>query len=285
MSVFDKFNNFKMDAEKQISSEDKEQLERFQEIYESTLLYYKKVRDLYKEEQKKYTEKDSQYISSYFSMRASDLGVIDTVKKLQTSFPLIIYSYFSNKYKVDLDDRDKSDKFNKIHTYSPSEDEINELFEKRHYKPILDDIIGQLGGMTFNDVSIQQIKDKMKNACSYGRGGNWHIEVKNAIVKYKGWTGVNQWREEFSIRINDFLEILPSVLGLMEFGDSKMGFSRLRQYYDMKIDYDEMKNGIEFPECEKIALIKFFQNGNINLKFKKPEYAREFVSDYCGYSL
>ena len=287
MSLFDKFNNFNVNTEDRIASEDKLHLEHFQEIYNSTLLYYKRVYALYLEEQRKYTAEDKEKIGKYSSVFADDLDVFKEVQKLQSAFSSHIYSYFSNKYHVDLDSRKTSDKYERMRLYNPSEEEIKELYEPRTYDVVLDDIIGQLGGMTFADVATQQIKDKMKDACVYGRNSaEWRIEVKGATIKYTGWTTVRErWHGGYEVNRNDFLLHLPDALGMFAANNANwFGFNRLRGY-EIELSYDELKSGISFPEGYKLALIKFFKNGNISLKFETPEYAREFARIWCGYTL
>jgi len=288
MSLVDKFSNFEVKTEERVSAEDKNYLDKLQELYDGTLTYYRRVFALYNEEKRKYTNDVVKLIGNYNCVFADNMDVNKRACELQIGFTNQIYSYFCNKYKITIENDNKKAEEKKYDSYKyygelPKE-LIDELYERQTYDTVLDDIIQKLGGMTFNELSVQQIKDRMKKAAfCYDK---WRIEVKNATVKFDGAYVSKEWyQDKYKVHRGEFLAVLPDALSLFMIGSPNcchMGFMRK---YEIELDEDEMKQGIEFPSGLKLKSMKFFKNGRLDMKFETPEYARAFAREYCGYTM
>lgn len=287
MSLVDKFSGFEVKNDERISAEDKAYLEKLQEIYDGTLTFYSRVEALYNEESEKYTKDVREILGTYSAVFSNDMDVRKRVCGLQLGFINQIYAYFRDKYKLIINDnREKEErKYDSYKFYKDVPKEvISELYERRSYKPIVDDILSQLGGMTFDELSVLQIKDRMKKASFYY--DKWWIELKNNTIKCDSVYVSKAWYDEkYTISRNEFMAVLPDALGLFIEGRSESPYLSFMRKYSIELTEEEMKNGITFPDGLKLKSIKFYKKGRMDLKFEKAEYAREFAREYCGYTM
>ena len=275
MNILDKFEGFEVKQEDKISKEDKENCEKIQAIYEKTLSVYKKWYDIYHENVKFNDE------HSYNGLEIQDLSICDVIKKLHSNLIYQIYNYFSSKYKLKLEQINT----NKLNfNYHYHKNTINT--EPINHKLCVDDILKQLGGLSFEGMRIKQLKEKLKDTCKNRYSNKWNIEIKGDTVKFSDlfcWTKYS-WEDDYYFRSLDKFLLIESALSFFEYGKELnfVEFNQLRQSYNSK--WNDIDENIKI-NSQKIKSIKLFKNGRVDIKFSSPELAREFITQWCSYPL
>jgi len=180
-------------------------------------------------------------------------NVITSIKKIKENFVHKLCYYFNKKYNVSLDANKIYEKYKDIEL--PYEKRSNKdrtlnlnLIENVYldYNVILDEIFIQLGGFTFLEKAVDEIKQKAKLPLHYySYRKSWNYEVKGKTIKFR----------------NNINDIRPALY-----------------YYD--------GNETQIFNCysyNKIDNFKSYENGNTNIKFLNSSYALEFAKKYLGY--
>ena len=271
---------FEVKKEECISAEDKAFLERRQNLYENTLQFYKDSFELYK---KAIDSQDFTGISEYSVFRLKDVeeATCKNVNAVHREFVSGIYGYFSRKYNVHLDHRKDFWERKYSDYYNLSDDQIRGKFQTEQYLDIVADILEQTGGMTFGDLSAQQLKDEMKKACRFR---DWAISIKGSTLKYSGWNLRETWGGSFECNA-PFIKVFPRALSMFLY-NSVLQLPGCDFLYKYSIDLtpEQLKEGFDTePYLKVVTKIKFFRNGRIDIKFDTPERARSFAKEWCGY--
>ena len=275
MDILNKFKNFELSQEDRIPKEDKENCERIQAIYEQTLSVYKKWYDIYHENSKLNQE------HNYYSLQIEDLSICETIRHLHKNFIYRIYNYFSDKYKIDIKQLTINDFFFKCN-HSKSTIDTNPL----NYKTYVDKILKQLKGLSFENMRIKQLKEKLKNICKNNYSDKWKIDIKANIIKFNDLLSWNKytWENDYKLYDQGNLLLLESALSFFEYR-KEIGFSELKpikQKYS--VQWNNIENNIKITS-QKIKSIKLFKNGRVDVKFSSSKFAREFIQCWCGYPL
>ena len=165
----------------------------------------------------------------------------------------MIAYYFTKKYNVTIDDskifnkyRDKFDYHNKNNPDKTLKLDLIEYVDI-DYNIILDEIFLQLGGFSFKEKAIDEIKQKAKTPLYYNRYRNyWNYEIKGKTIKFR--TSINH--------------IEPALY-----------------FYD--------NNETDIINCythNKIDDYKSYDNGNTDIKFYNASDALDFAKRYLGYT-
>lgn len=194
------------------------------------------------------------------------------LEKLKKDFVQRLCWYFAGKYKVTISD-------NFMDKYS---DQIS-------YKNILDEIFLQLGGFSFEEKAVNEIKSNMKSIIERYNGdprvtlkGNKLIFDGLCLVRYddiwKNYEIAGYYGRESAIKF---------YTALNHFDHNQKGISgELVNFMDAKgRDNPNLFNKYEFVTMNKLKSIKFYKNGKVDVEFKTLEYAHEFLKDYCGVSI
>lgn len=253
--LLNKFEGVKIENINRIDDEDEEFCIKINNIYNETLECYKNILDnlisVYNRQIVTVDDEYDLFISMFDNFGIS--RVIDSILKLKTRFIGKVYDYFSRKYKVTIDYEKICLKYKDVECeYSMRTNKDNTLntniitYVYLDYNIILDEIFSQLGGLSFLEKSIDEIKQKAKMPLRYNSYRKyWNYEVKGRIIKFK-----------VSIR-----DLYPALY-----------------YYDS----NETKL-VNFHMYNKVEDYKSYDNGNTDIKFLNSEYALEFAKKYLGY--
>lgn len=283
MSILEKFKNFEVKEEDQISDADKRFLENWEKQYESVIQFYRNVY-----EQSKDTERhmDLSFIPQYSSFRLEDFRdkVLETICAIQSQYPDHIYSHFRRGYQIEI--KSNKDLLSEKYQvpYKATEEQVEKLFTLQDYHAYVADILNQTGGQTFDDLARQQLKEKMKEAC-LDYNSNWKISLKGKTLKYTGWA-FSEWLQSYTSE-DKFIIKFSQALGYFIFGRNVIPYELLpiTNKFRLEFNENEMKNGFCFSESFILEKIKFFKNGRVDIRFRKEENARKFISEWCGYPL
>ena len=197
-----------------------------------------------------------------------------------------LVDHFNSVYKVSLDSRGIIDTLlpqkPKSDCFSPNTEAVDE-YEKMlrsmtvEHKDVLDQIFIQLGGRTFLERAVDEIKEECHKAawCTYN--GKAEYELKNDTVRF---TYGCQFSDLFGQwELTDSMKKILRGLAYFE--------SEILGYYPAAIEnllgWNRMEDPIvEFASCTKLQSLRMFKNGRADVKFKNKNYAGQFVSEYLG---
>lgn len=102
MSMLEKFKNFEVKEEDQISDADKQFLENWQKQYKTMMQFY---RDVYAQSKEVEHNMDPSSIPHYSSLRLENFRdkVLKIVCEIQREYPNQIYSHFRRVYQMEKD--------------------------------------------------------------------------------------------------------------------------------------------------------------------------------------
>lgn len=263
-----------------ISAQDKAFLEKHQKLYENSLQFYKDSFELYK---KAIDSQDFTGIPEYSGFRLKDVveAICKNVNAVHREFASGIYCYFSEKYHIQLNHRKDFWERKYSDYYNLSDEQIREKFQMEQYLDIVSDILEQTGGMTFGDLSAQQLKEEMKDACKFR---DWVISIKGSTLKYSGWDLRETWGGSFECDA-PFIKVFPRALSMFLYNTVlQLPGCDFLYKYSVDLTPEQLKEGFDTELYLKVVKkIKFFKNGRIDIKFDTPERARSFAKEWCGY--
>ena len=216
----------------------------------------------------------------------SEQDIRDQMEELNDLFISNLVRYFNNRYKVSLDadsiidvllpHKPKSDYL------SPNTESVAEYHQKLRsmkvdYKDVLEQIFVQLGGRTFLERALDEIKEACHKAawCTYS--GKAEYELKNDAVRFTYGCQFSDLFERWELT-DSMKKILR---GLAYFESEILG------YYPAAIEnllgYSRLEDPrVEFTSYTKLHSLRMFKNGRVDVKFKNKNYADQFVSEYLG---
>ncbi len=263
MNMLNVFDEIKIDNTNRIDLEDKIYCEKHNKAYKETLkshketlkswiiLHNNQIQELsFERNDYTYTE---EYISYYGGGSICIDKMIQEIDRIKEKFIGMIAYYFTKKYNVTIDDskifnkyRDKFDYHKKNNPDKTLKLDLIEYVDI-DYNIILDEIFLQLGGFSFKEKAIDEIKQKAKTPLYYNRYRNyWNYEIKGKTIKFR--TSINH--------------IEPALY-----------------FYD--------NNETDIINCythNKIDDYKSYDNGNTDIKFYNASDALDFAKRYLGYT-
>jgi len=254
-ALLEKFNTIEVKNINRIDAEDQEFCELFNQIYSETLEAYKNTLNtlitLYNKQI--VVVKNSYDLSVSIYGDFSINGVLKDIHHIKQNFISKICYHFEHKYQVTINEdiiykkyKDKEIEWHRKE--NPDKTLRLDLIEYVYldYNMILDEIFIQMGGYSFWEKAVDEIKQKAKVELHYSDWRKeWNYEIKGKKIKFR-----------FGIR-----DILPALY-----------------FYD--------NNETQVIDCftyNKVNDYKSFENGNNDIIFIKPEYALEFAKKYLGY--
>lgn len=285
MSLAGKFGNFKIKKTDRISKEDQEWLSRREKMYKRALMIQKSVYDIYKSEDETYTEEDRKEFSDF---TVSDFGVPKRVSQIQDSYISGIFSYFSRKYHVELENKFEHYDYNReLYRYSNKEPVKDLVIDEIDYHTVLDKIFDQLGGLSFQEKSMKEVKDALKDKCYLEGRDQWKIKISGKKLIYTGGSCYkSRYSDEYEFNSTAWLRAFLDALACNMY-EEKICIHPLNRLYDsyyVRLDDDDFQNGFSAPSVG-VEHIKFYKNGRVDITFQSGEFCRNFAREWCGYTL
>lgn len=227
-------------------------------------------------------------ITSILLFLVGNFGVPKSLSDVQNSYISGIFSYFSNKYNVQLENNfDRYDLDREYYRYNDS-DPIKELVvDFIDYHAVLDKIFDQLGGMSFEEKAIKEVKDKLKEKCYNGYRDTWEIKVKGNKFTYTGgYCSKDKYFDYYNFGSTEWLRAFIDALAFNTYGEKTQVYSLNHLYssYSIRLEEDDFQNGFSAPEVG-VKHVKLFKNGRIDVTFTDAEFCRKFAREWCGYTL
>ena len=312
MSLLNKFASVEIKADNRISDDDKVFCLRHQEAFDKSGPALQKIAELMQsgsdEQRTILAVDDDHFYNPYMSgdgFSCDTDNVYRMMQKRNRNFIFTIVHYFSQKYNVDLDEREIEEHLIPVAPKEPelpwggyrdmSDEEIDAFQEKLaahkvkqteydtmlrtlplRYEQIVDEIFVQLGGFSFQEQAMNEFIERTWKCCHRSWGNNEErFEIKNDTLRLTGswcscddrWSWGPEWKPD------DDLKTLLDALAWYECGRMNEG----RLWFPNLQGYSVKQN--EFPICnmEKVKFIKLFKNGRVDIKFRNAAYVQEFV--------
>lgn len=286
MSLAGKFGNFEIKKTDRISQEYQAWLVHREELYKRCIAVYKAVYNIYKSENESYSEEDRQN-SRYSSFLVGDFGVPKHLSDAQNNYISGIFSYFSNKYNVSLENTfERYDLSRQVRRNSAKEPIKDIVVDFIDYHTVLEKIFDQLGGMSFREKAEKEIKDILKKKSYNEHRDNWEIKVKGDKFTYTGGYCYKDWGDYYKFSSIEWLGAFLDALSFIAYG-KKIRITPLSKLYDsyyVELSEDDFQNGFTAISVG-VNHIKFFKNGRVDVTFKDAEFCRMFAREWCGYTL
>lgn len=303
MNLLNKFNAIEIAADTRISEADRVYCQTQQEAYDHARGVLKVMAERSKADLDEQTRLLNQSEQEVYSTYLGDFKPNRFVDDLQNSHSLFIgriFSYFRQTYKVTISESDAkevllpkkpdgSGAYTKEEIQSLSEavkaynESLNNLALK--YSDILDQVFIQLGGFTFKDKAVQELKDAAHKAGWNSYNGKKAYEQKKAVLSFPGYAcHFDGWYEEYhkgehQIELTDSMKAVIRALAHFDLGI----MSDFPYRFSVLLGYNWRTDDTEMPfHLDKLKSIKCFKNGRVDVRFTSEAYARQFAEEYLG---
>ena len=235
----------------------------------------------------------------------------DHVKSAHRQFITRVIEHFSSLYKCTLDADDACEKlvpqkpeFNDNRFYSRgytrgwkdwTDEEMAEYkaeqeehrkmvaeYEKNiislriPYTDILDQIFIQLGGFSFQDKALLEMKERCHKAAWSSYKGEKEYEQKKAVLSFTGYAcHYSSWGR--GMQLSDGMKHIMEALSYFETGVMGNVMYPLSSFCGY-----EFENFDVSVDSEKIKSVKCFKNGRVDIRFQSEALAREFSETFLG---
>lgn len=269
-NIIDLFDSINIDNESILSEEDNNKMKEFDSLIEPIKENYSKYISFIK-------NNELPTIGSYSMVNTDD--ICKSINKWFASevanFTELVYEYFENKYSVKL----VNNFYCKV-KYGSKTDGRKKLRKDMSSSIIVEDILEQLGDITFGELSTKQMKEAIPNSQAFY---NFSVKGKNISFNIRGihweksYDGIH-WRTGYN-HVGNAIKPLLDAISHYEWNSCciHQSLNYLNTY-----SYDDTYLS-EKSIGEKVTSIKFFKNGKIQLKFANSIFALEFAKDYCDY--
>ncbi len=266
-NLLDKFSAIDITVDQRISETEAEYCKRQEMIFYETRDLLKKYLDEMTILHDKYNKKDSyRDREESFLYKYDDLNKVnDRITSIYKAFISRITGFFTGRHNVTL-----------------SSSEIEKKYDENSisYSIILDEIFEQLGGLSFKEKAVEEIKAASRNVV-YNKTNIQITKNKLSISDLIYWdTSVID--ESKSVRYDD-KRVKPLFLALSHFmNDSVEMHYRLNEIY--QAFYRGSKEYDIFSKYEigifNVESLKVFKNGKIEIVFSEHENAEAFKNEY-----
>ena len=298
-NLLDKFASIEVTADTRIDAADRHYCQMQQKAYEhgrdSLKQLIEMANKLYNEQGAIFENEGYETYSTFMSgLNISQIE--DVLEKTHGHFIDTIFEYFRRKYSVDVNSYDArvnllpSKPSTSLWHRNDDEWETYETTLKElslSYQSIVDQVFLQLGGLTFADKAVKEIKDAAHAAAWNEWRGTKCYEQKKAIVSLSYGCSFDDWWEKnkFSGRTEHHITFFDSTKNVIraiihsEYGATDYypaGLLELMGYY-WKTEDTEITVSMD---CLKS--VKCFKNGRVDFRFASEGHARQFVEEYLG---
>jgi hypothetical protein len=268
-SFLSKFDLVEVTAVTRLGEADLTFCQHQQMLYVEAMNILKQVIQLMQDAYKRYIRIDSYNNDGYIDSSDDIRRTNERIHEIRKNHINRICGHFQHKYKVTINTTAIT---NKVKDDQPAD---------LTYQFVVEEIFVQLGGFTFEEKAIKEIKDRFVDKLY-----SWkEPKVKGTRLIIDGFISIDQWDKKYGkIRLhynsNDNIYSLFQVLSLHETGFKEMThyYSELYQYLDRNKDDAIRTHDIGFNQ---VQTIKFFQNGKTEVNFESFEQAEKFRIGYC----
>lgn len=293
MSLLDKFEQVEIKADARISPADLNYCKTHQEAYEKARISLadlaKQITKMNDEQEEILSSVEDKYYRDVYLGESKSSKVNNTYADLDSthvSFISRITSYFESRYKVSIERNVIEENLlpkKPKNGWQRNEDEWIEYNNQcrtliLHYEDILDQIFIQLGGFSFEEKALTELKQAAHEAAWNKYHGTKEFEQKKATISFTSYAcHFDSWYKNPHIKLSDGMRNIIKAAAYFEYGTQEYlghNFSELCGYnFDCTV--------YEF-DLEKVKQVKCFKNGRVDIKFTSEAFARQFVEEFLG---
>lgn len=292
MSLLDKFSAVEVKTDNRISEEDRVFCQTQQRAYEEAKDALIKIRGLWKDLVKNQEEllgavmTDSYSKETYIRLNGfSTTDIRNKIEYLPELFISAIVSYFNRKYHVSVSEMEVK---KKLVPDSPQFDweksRTNEYHKQMReltlkYEDVLEQIFVQLGGRTFAERALDELKEKCHKFSWNNYKGLPEYEVQNETIHFNGYAcSFDAWLSRSVWKFNDGMRDV--LRGLAHFETQQLDY--LPKDIAFLVGYDDKCSSSYEFDYEKLKRIRMFKNHRVDVRFASKELAHQFAEQYLG---
>ena len=292
MSLLDKFSAVEVKTDNRISEEDRVFCQTQQRAYEEAKDALIKTRGLWKDLVKSQEDllgavmTDSYSKETYIRLNGfSTTDIRNKIEYLPELFINAIVSYFNRKYHVSVSEMEVK---KKLIPESPQFDweksRTNEYHKQMReltlkYEDVLEQIFVQLGGRTFAERALDELKEKCHKFSWNNYKGLPEYEVQNETIHFNGYAcSFDAWLSRSVWKFNDGMRDV--LRGLAHFETQQLDY--LPKDIAFLVGYDDKCSSSYEFDYEKLKRIRMFKNHRVDVRFASKELAHQFAEQYLG---
>ena len=292
MSLLDKIAAVEIKADTRISEEDRVFCQTQQKAYETAKASLLEIRALWKSLVQSQEELLTPIMPDSYSketyIRLNGFSSIDLRNKIEYLPELFINSlvqYFNRKYHVSVSEMEiKKVMLPDSPQFDWEKSRSNEYHKQMReltlrYEDVVEQIFVQLGGRTFEERAVDELKEKCHKFSWNTYRGTPEYELQNETIHFNGyacsfeaWTTRNIWK------INDGMKDVLRALAHYE--TRQMDY--LPKDIAFLIGYDDKCSSSYDFDYDKLKKIRMFKNHRVDVKFASKELAYQFAEQYLG---
>lgn len=296
MELLHKFKAVEVQTDRRITEMDKEYCSLHQEAYEAAIGSFQELaffwEDMIKAQQELLGDSKSpfyhNYLVSHDGPSISRQLINRHIEALHIDFIMTLTRHFNSTYHVSVDSSEVSEALLPKRPEGCPRSERLKLEEAYHaqmrtltvqYEDVVDQIILRLDGRSFSEQAFYELYCKCHNAAWDARTQQPKFERRKDTICFTGYFCKIRSYSKDTWEVQDGMKDI--LWGLAHFETDSyrvlpIGFSPLLTNEGTK------EAVVEFPTCDMAKQIKLFKNNRVDLKFRSPEYAEQFVGKYLG---
>lgn len=290
-----KFNQVEIENTSRISSEDKRFCEGHQKAYERALAYYRQGEKDYQAAYQEYSEimsginpnpkyasENHVYMGFYESVDPSKF--YDSLQKCHLIFVRRLVGHFNSTYQVELDvekiqelvmpEKPGGNNLIKRKEFEAYEEKLRTLVLR--YEDIVDQVIARLGGYSFAEKALAELKDKCRTAAYNKYHSKWNITLKGRTLSVDSNACYETSNGRFKVREGFY----PFFKALVY---DELGSQKYPAHMQDFIGKGSINQKVTFGYLEKLDYIQMFKNGRLDFKFYSAAEALAFAETFLGY--
>ncbi len=296
MNAMDKLSAVVIKQDTRISDADRVYCQSHQSAYEAAKEALFELTAMYEDitahQEELLPPKRSKYESRYIELEhLSRSSIEEKIQNLHGVFIGKIVEYFNDVYHVSISAHQIKEKLLPKEPKAPRYSyKINKEEQEQYhqslldlvvrYEDILDALFIQLGGRTFAERALDEIKEGCHDAAWSSYNGKPEFEVKGDTIRFTAYAcSCDSWSK------NDYWELADCMRKILR-GVAHFETGLFNHYPVGIVQILERRQRndpiAEFYGCTKVRQLKMFKNHRVDLKFESRELARQFADEYLG---
>lgn len=296
MELLQKFASVEIQVDRRITEMDKNYCEQHQKAYETAISSFQELAffcaDMITAQKELLGDNKSpfyhDYLASHDGPVISQEAILLHSESLHVDFITTLVRYFNSTYHISMESLEicqvllpKEPDEQWQGSYKQRCEEYHKLMRSLivRYEDVVNQILLRLDGRSFSERAFYELYCKCHDAA-------WDTSVqkpkferrKDTIIFTGNFCNLKSCYKDVWV-VSDSMKDILWGLAHFETGSYRVvpiGFYPL-------LGFDGTKETvIEFPTCEMAKQMKLFKNNRVDLKFRSPEYAEQFISKYLG---
>lgn len=288
MNLLEKLSGVEIRPDSRISEADRRFCIAHQQAYDTAREELSELRQIWKEiteHQKEILDTATDEKGGYAALSGFSSSSIRTkLEALPDIFISNIVRYFNRQYHVSVDTEPirtllvpekpestwEKEQLKQYHTA------MREL--SLRYEDILEQIFIQLGGRTFMERAVDELKEKCHKAAWDTSSRIQKYEVKGDTIRFPYACRFDDWLGRPKWSLNDGMKDILRGVSHFETGQ----FEYYPPGISVLLGWDDKDESVFEFSCEKVISLRMFKNRRVDLKFSSKAYASQFAAEYLG---